>query len=406
MNQPSLEIKRSPAPRTQSFLSKLICKAFGRAKFYNLILTQDSAFDVMAALSMGLTRLRVRHRFVYPYPTGPLQKNAKTAREFLNSYGLDQKLFWDSKRWSRRLFTPMIIRNSIANIVQTPYLREHFSPRFLTILRSANNLTYTNYGLNLDSADDYHFQLDSYSDFFKILVSSEVDLQGFKYAGVVDEKLAFIGNPLSFEIRFGDNPHVSNEKRDSINLLWAPHWTKTWSNWEETLPKIQELLDSDLKFKLTFRPHPLLLPGIKGDLPPGYQVAQPLNPKSARALDDFLRHKNVNLSTSSLISDINENDILLTDGVSIIGFWSITGKPMAIFRRPDSPQFSSQISQLEKSLGFIHQPFDSLGHWVSTHAIPTPRTLNDYSTLEIVYHNESPIEPAKLLLQAFQSSVD
>jgi hypothetical protein len=239
-------------------------------------------------------------------------------------------------------------------------------------------------------------------EFTKILVSSKQDLQSFKSEGIPDEKLALIGNPLTFEIKYGKSLHNSKVERDSVNILWAPHWDSSWSNWEATLPKVMELLDSNSSYKLTFRPHPLLMPGIKGSLPKGYRAAVPEHSISVRTIVDFLRRENVHLSTSSLILDIQENDLLLTDGVSIIGFWYPTGKPIAVFRRLDSPQFSNQISPIVNSIDFIHEPFNDLTAWVSTHQYQSTGQHKLSSPIEIVYSNELPIEPAKLFVKAFQ----
>lgn len=54
----------------------------------------------------------------------------------------------------------------------------------------------------------------------------------------------------------------------------------------------------------------------------------------------LLRLPNVRLSTSSLLSDVLRHDALLTDGVSIIGYFADTGKPLAVFRDARSPEFN------------------------------------------------------------------
>lgn len=372
--------------------------------FFNLILNQNVGFDVLAALSKGLTRAGVKHRFVYPHPKGALQGSSLEAKKFLVNYGLNPKLLYDL-RW-RGLFSRLTLNRATSNIVQTPYLQEHFHPKFLRKLMSGENVSYTNYGLNIAGTPDYHYQLQSYKEFSNLLVSSDRDIDGFQQAGVEGNRVTQIGNPLVFEIGNRRTPtFLDKAPSQGMRVLWAPHWDANWSNWESTLPIFNKILHEISEISLTFRPHPGLLAGLQGRLPEGYRFSHGKKSESLEQLQAFLRHDRVALSVSSLEIDCHQNDFLVTDGVSIIGFWASTGKPMAVLRRPDSPPFSPQISDLRNQLDFIEPVPSALVGWVISKCKNLRKAQDsrqEFTSPFLVYENGKPIDPTSLLLGVFQ----
>ena len=373
---------------------------------FNLVLNQNEGFDVLAAISKGLTRRRVRHRFIYPHPRGPLQGPASDARKFLSLYDIDQNLFLDLGSFIGRLFGALILKSSSANIVQTPVLNEHFHPKFLKMLLRSGNASYANYGLNLSDKAEYHYNLESYSRFTNVLVSSQIDRDGLIKAGIMASKIIQIGNPLVFELSFElEKTYAVGGPMDSIKILWAPHWSSTWSNWEQTLPTFLNLLNSSPEISVTFRPHPLLLSGLRNELPEGYGFAAPSEPERLVQLHAFLEHDRVELSSSSLVDDCCRNDILVTDGVSIIGFWATTGKPLAVLRRQDSPPFGPQIKFFESSLEEISPSSGSLIYWIIRNINElrkSKKISRSFPSPYLVYESGDPIDPTTLLLRVFQ----
>jgi len=77
-------------------------------------------------------------------------------------------------------------------------------------------------------------------------------------------------------------------------------------------------------------PHPLLeaLTGLK--LPSGYDQATLQDSTTTNTLTLLCQEPNVTVTRGPLLKDIVESDICVTDGKAMIGFFGITGKPMAV----------------------------------------------------------------------------
>lgn len=375
-----------------------------RLPHFNLVLNQSAGFDVLAALSRGLTRQGIRHRFIYPHPKGPLQGSASDARRFLESYQIDRRLLLNLGNVFVRIFSKLILKKTSSNITQTPYLQDHFHPKFLKKLMFGLNVSYTNYGLNLQLTPDLHYSLESYKELANLLVSSPMDVDGFKNAGIESCKVTQIGNPLVFEVDYQRKNVDLGFHHYTTRVLWAPHWTSSWSNWEATLPILRLILSEHTDVSVTFRPHPLLLSGLNGELPRGYGNSTSYEAEGLEQLRGFLQHERVVLSTSSLLLDCSRNDLLVTDGVSIIGFWAATGKPMAVLRRPDSPPFGPQMSDLRNNLDFIDPSSLALVDWVLSKKEDFHNSKNPARAPVspfLVYENGQPLDPTTLLLRVY-----
>ena len=79
-----------------------------------------------------------------------------------------------------------------------------------------------------------------------------------------------------------------------------------------------------------------------------------------RALLDL---PNVTFSDKSLVEDVLESSALVTDGVSIIGYWASTGKPMLIIRDKDSANFNNYVIDLIKSVD-ARAPGKEIENWL------------------------------------------
>jgi hypothetical protein len=75
----------------------------------------------------------------------------------------------------------------------------------------------------------------------------------------------------------------------------------------------------------------------------------------------FLGLPNVTRSQNSLVFDVTTHDRLITDGVSIIGYWGLTGKPMIVWRDSESPELNFFGSLICKFLEIV----DSSNSFVS-----------------------------------------
>ena len=163
------------------------------------------------------------------------------------------------------------------------------------------------------------------------------------------------GNPLLYELR-SRLPPADPARDETAKLLWAPHWTKAlwdgtrgYGRWRESVAALLDWKKSRPSGHLVFRPHPLFKAALEFYLGTGKSVAHREAAKSINigadrwALElirELLALPNVELSTSSLVDDILRCAALVTDGISIIAYWSATGKPLLVIRYSASPPFN------------------------------------------------------------------
>jgi hypothetical protein len=235
-----------------------------------------------------------------------------------------------------------------AVVLQSPYL-EDYPDWFWAEKETNQNLRfiYTGYGIALSNWSAGHYRLPSFKLVDRL---GATDILGFVGA--------FLHEPL--KTRLIPDPQaklLSNRitsRQPERSLLWAPHWSQNWfrntrgfSRFTESLTPITHFLLRNPEKTLTFRPHPILKKAINC-------LATKANPDSEeerRTLDsiknlevqyvDFISLPNVKFSDSSLVQDILSHEKLITDGVSIIAYWGLTGKPMVVWRDSDSPSFNS-----------------------------------------------------------------
>ena len=234
--------------------------------------------------------------------------------------------------------------------LSTPYL-EH-QPSWL--VRGNYKLAYAGYGLTLSNWDFGHFSSGLTEKCEILLAGSEYEFLGYHKASRVPQKILLAGNPLMWQIR-NQIKKKSIQKFRVRQILWAPHWTSRWmdsdhgySRWGEKAPVILEFAKRHPEIHFVFRPHPILRAGIFGTDNKSDKIYQREIKKSFNVekdkleiaiLNEFVKLPNVTLSTGTMSEDILQSDALLTSGVSIIGYWAATGKPMCIYRDINSPRF-------------------------------------------------------------------
>jgi hypothetical protein len=180
---------------------------------------------------------------------------------------------------------------------------------------------YSGYGISLSNWFVGNYELDFFHRLGLIVASSPFAAQMFKHAGAATGTVQWFGDPLLY--RLSQIDHSSQSPVPTI--LWAPHWTDIWvdgtrgfSRWRETVGPLYSYFSSNSSARLIVRGHPFLHIGEASDSP------------EAKRFTELLRLDNVEMSTQSLVADIEEASALITDGVSILVYFGITGKPMSV----------------------------------------------------------------------------
>jgi hypothetical protein len=233
-----------------------------------------------------------------------------------------------------------------ATVLQSPYL-EHY-PSWLEAEMEKSSFVYLGYGISLSNWHDGHYRLPIFQ---KLRIRGVDNLLSYIPAKVRHwRSTKLLGDGLM------QNLMNSNTESDGglEGLLWAPHWSQSWfgsakgySRFIDALDPILRYLGASPEHCVTFRPHPILLEAIKvtlgSDSSKNREVistAVLLEPFRAE-IQSLLESPRLRVSNQSLTKDVLQHSRLVTEGVSIIAYWAITGKPMAIWRDKDSPKFNA-----------------------------------------------------------------
>ena len=208
-------------------------------------------------------------------------------------------------------------------------------------------VVYSGYGLPISKWDEFAHRefLQDVCDLILLRSASEEKRLG--ELGLSKKAIAS-GDPLLHDVI---SATAMLQKSDVCRtLLWAPHWSKKingargFYNWRWTVGPIYRHMKKYPNLALVVRAHPFLL----------------------NAESKFLRHRtvgklfslpNVSISDSSLIADIQRADALITDGVSIIGYYAATGKPLATTSHVlFPPPFSIEGRALVRASGTVSTP--------------------------------------------------
>lgn len=248
---------------------------------------------------------------------------------------------------------------SKAIFLQSPYL-DHYPEWFFGLHESAH-LAYGGYSLSLVDYFQGQYGAELIKNSKYLLAGSHDEYKNYQKYGNKDSLTVLTGNPLMYKLR-KKLQLDSNLKRENEILLWAPHWIEQWeenakgfARWEAAIRSVTIFAEENIHKKVIVRPHPLLRNILEAYLDNETQI---LNRESRIAsLSDLvteilpcmkilLELSNVQLSNSSMMEDVLSADMLITEGVSIIGYWATTGKPILVLRDEMSPKFNKEGEQL------------------------------------------------------------
>lgn len=317
-----------------------------------VLLSQDVAFENLACLAMQLREEEIQLDFIWPFIEGPIQGSATNAIKMLKRFNPSLKLrtFNSKRKWEA--FVNKLIDQRAVIFAQTPYVKDHYSIESQDLLEQTET-AYVNYGVNL-SHDHYCYDLESYADFSAIFVANNYEYQRFRQNNIPEKQLLISGIPALFQIHKSQSKLIESRKLSNFpQVMWAPHWTGEWSTLENSVSEILGFFSENSDIKLLIRPHPLLGAITGKILPPGYQGTNEVSDYVINQFSQLVALKNVQISSSTLAEDCVNSDSLITDGISIIAFFAATGKPIAITRKHNSPDFSHQFNQFSKHVDFL-----------------------------------------------------
>lgn len=189
------------------------------------------------------------------------------------------------------------------------------------------------------------------------------------------------GNPLLWNL-LNSHSIESSTGTGVKEILWAPHWSPAWDQYprgfsriNETAQTIHAFFDSPRASVIRFRPHPLLLRAIM--VARGFQadndrevqsVLANIKPRTIEVIQDLEDRKLLSFSTSTMIQDISSSALLITEGVSILGYWPFTGKPVFVIRDADSPLFDREGEAIIR-FGSIGNSSTDLEQFLKSHEI-------------------------------------
>ena len=237
-------------------------------------------------------------------------------------------------------------------LFQSPY-PEHY-PSWLIDATPALRTAYAGYGIPLSRWYEGHFRTPIIASTSFLLAGSKYESDGYRRE-VPSASTLFVGNPLLFEIRRAMAEASPAPDDETPRLLWAPHWTRAqshdtifgFSTWSESVFELLAWAEST-SLPLTVRPHPILRIALEhrrqGSATTHREALKTIGREDAEAIAAFetlLQLTNVSLSNDGMLEDILSHDGLVTDGVSIIGYWCATGKPILVTRKESNPAFNA-----------------------------------------------------------------
>ncbi len=290
--------------------------------------------------------------------------------------------------------------------LQSPY-QEHY-PDWFENLHTEISFAYSGYSINL--ADYYPGTYGSTivrnSRF--LLAGSQDELNGYMTVARPDAIVQLTGNPLLFQLR---KMIIENKNRPEkqMRILWAPHWTNSWQDstdglarWDIALEAIYTFANKNSDKEIVFRPHPLLRAAIEAEIGKEKILKNRESIKTQQSdyfrafveqLKGFLQLKNVKISKNTMLQDVYQSDLLVTEGLSIIAYWATTGKPILVLRDDRSPKFNAEGEELLTIIDQANLVAETLS-WLDLHSTTrkTNKALVDLSHNIHPTFNKSPLE--------------
>ncbi len=87
------------------------------------------------------------------------------------------------------------------------------------------------------------------------------------------------------------------------------------------------------------------------------------------SLRSLLALPNVTWSKRSMLDDIQTSDLMVSDGISIVGYWAATSCPMAVCRDDRSPRFNADGEELVADATSVASA-EQLGDWLASTSEP------------------------------------
>ena len=295
-------------------------------------------------------------------------------------------------------------------LYQSPY-PEHYPDWLLEVSRESTQ-AYAGYGLPLSQWSAGHFSGPIIESCRILVASSRYEHEGYTVE-VPEATSLFAGNPLLFELRKCLSLQDTSPPRRSMQqVLWAPHWTRDagdlplgFASWEWTVRPIRQWATTSGQ-ALTVRPHPILasalLQSFDGRDLEHREAAKAVQGVSREALAEMralLRLPNVTLSVNSLVEDVLHHEALVTDGVSILGYWCATGKPILLTRKPLTPRFNAEGEALV-ALCDSAADQESIRQWLrNAGALPGDAISRDRIALSASIHPTGSNSPMRQMVQ-------
>ena len=272
---------------------------------------------------------------------------------------------------------------------QEPY-RELWDP-FWNDLINGKHVIYSGYGLIMTDTDEFHYGLDFYKSCSTIMIQNMDMRSKFISMGINEDKLLFTGDPLKYELKNILNESFSGEKYD---LVWMPHWTFKWmdgrkgfARWPEMLEGILSFAKSNPHFKILIRAHPLMDdPNI---VESGF--------KWSNVKHKLMSELNITFSNNSLVDDIISSKLLISDGVTPIAYFGMTGKPVCYFKGAgDFGPFNENGLKIIKTTN-VASSLKEIITWIQEVRSTNPLGSKLLQTINAIFPNFSD-SPGKLLV--------
>jgi hypothetical protein len=277
---------------------------------------------------------------------------------------------------------------STAIFLQLPYAE--YYPSWFNSISKKLNLAYAGYGISLSDYTEGQFNTELIRNSKYLLANSNYDFTGYNKIESDKAKIILTGNPMLYELRKHLSKISSEAQKKSMILLWAPHWSQRWLKEKRGFARWQVCIDPIFKFaklntniKIIVRPHPILREAILGE-----QLGRTIfnreslkswnedvSPRDKAKLMELFSLKNVLLSDNTLIQDVIESTHLITEGVSILAYWSATGKPMLLIRDDESPKFNVEGQQLTNKM-LKAKSSDEISDWLNASMKPINLKVN------------------------------
>jgi len=252
--------------------------------------------------------------------------------------------------------------------------------RYLT---RKSHLSYSGYGLNIVEVPPEQIYA-----FYKrcryLMTANQADREILISMGCNKKDVRWTGDPLLWKLKM-EIADLDYRADNLLNhtLLWAPHWSQSWweshtgfSTFHETIHVMVKIADEFPQLKIVLRPHPILRDSLEK-----LDKRVTIDVSTFEAWGQLISKPNVSLSNQSMLNDVKESSLLITDGISIIGYAAAIGIPIFLTRKVNSPKFSTYGQMLAE-----HFPESDnelyLQQWLRKELSNSPRV--DFRAAELI----------------------